>query len=366
MLHTESVKAQLVPSSEVRFVIAGIQAARTQFPRVQATLKYQLVTPKLYYERQKQMALNSRIPWSPEQQEKLLKMPMDKRDVISSSTFSYESPNIAIEDRADPKSIGILRFRRIVVNGNDCYVLDQYDRNKGQSNKPNDESGYYSYGYIRPSNELMKNGLVDILQLSDPRYYCYFDRLGGEPIDQRLLRPEFKAAYQGEEVMYGSRCMKIEISFLQDAKILYWIDVEHNFLLRRREERTYSGDDLLRDETVVPEVQESNGVWLPKAIEIHKFLEPVKSQSGQSPEFDASKVVLTRVTISNFKAKMDIPSSTFEMKWPEGTRVRNQMTQTGFIADGEQINNGNQSKEADAKVDTATKPTNEITTQSTK
>lgn len=358
VLHTQSGVAQPVASAQVRFVVAGVQAARVQFPRVQATLKYQLATPKLYYERQKQIALNPHFALSPGQKKQVLKMQTNDREVTSLSTFSYEAPNVAIEHRADPKVAAILRFDRVVVKGNLAYALEQYDKQEGQSNKPNDESGYYSFGYIRPSTEIMKDGLIDNSQLSDPRYYCYYDRLGNEPIDQRLLRPDFKAVYRGEEVMNGSRCMKVEVSFLQDAKILYWIDVEHNFLLRRREERTYDGEDLLRDETIVPEVQESNGVWLPKTIEIREFLDPVKAKVGQSPEVDPSKVVLTRVTISDFKANTDIPTSTFVMKWPKGTNVRNQITQTGFVADGEQTNKGDQlqptNTDATNKADTNT------------
>jgi hypothetical protein len=277
---------------------------------------------------------------SPAEKAQFQAMPTDDRETTSLSIFSHQPPKVAIERRANPKASALLRFERVILNDKLAYVLEQYDQNKGQSTKPNDESGYYSFGYIRPSTELLKDGLVDPLQLSDPRYHCYFDHLGGEPIDQRLLRPDFKAVYLGEEIINGSRCMKMEVSFLQDAKILYWIDAEHGFLLRRREERTYSGKDLLREETVVPELQESNGVWLPKTVETRQFIEPVNSKAGQSPEIDPSKVIVTRTTFSDFKANTDIPTSTFDMKWPKGANVRNQISLTGFIADGKQINEG--------------------------
>lgn len=346
---TKNMPAPIAP--EVRFVAAGVQNAREQFRRAQAVITYHSKRPKLYFERQRAIALNPHVRLPPSLRERLLKAPTDPRETTSTSLFYYEAPNIFIEKQTDPKVAINIRSESVVIDANRAYVLELYDEKEGQSKQSNDKSGYYSFGYIRPRNEMLENGLVKYAKLSDPRYYSYFDHLGGEPLDQRFLRADFLPTYQGEEVLNGSRCMKIEVSFLQDAKILYWIDVEHSFLLRRREERVNVGNEyLLSLETIVPQVQESNGIWLPTTVETREFLDPVKAEPGKSPEVDPSKVVFSRTTISDFKANIDIPTNTFVMKWPIGTNVKNQITQDKFVA-GEDNNQKTQSKEkkADAK-----------------
>lgn len=317
---------------KVRFAAIGMRDARERLVNIQALVTYHSERPKLYYERENMAMQNPLLPISPDEKARFAKAPVAARETTSVSRFYYKDPSIFIESMIDPKVSAIQRSRSVIINDHRAFLLDHYDENKGQSQKLNDESGFYNFGFIRPAKDVLTDGLVNNFHLSDPRFYAYFDNLWDKSIDEQLLLPESKAVYQGEELINGSRCMKIEVSFLQDAKIIYWLDVEHDFLLRRREERTYKGEDMLREETVVPQVQESNGVWLPISVEIRQFLDLVKSQPGQSPDVDASKVVLLRTTFSEFKTNIDIPDSTFVMKWPKGTNVRNQINQTGFVA----------------------------------
>ena len=342
-------------SAQVRFVAAGIQSGRQQFQNAEATITIESNTPRQYFDRQRSIAEGPNSPLTSSQKAQILKqLPTSDQKSSRSAQYFYKSPSLYIKTHEDLKIPQILRSESVVVNADRTFVLREYDQQKGQSKKSDDESGFYSFGFIMPSADILNNGLVRDFEAFDPRSYAYFEYPGGQPLDELLLRADRVPVYQGEDLIDGSRCMKVEISFAQDAKILYWIDIEHNFLLRRREERIFVGDELLLyNDTRVPRVQESHGLWLPAIVEKRQFLDPVKLDAGQSPEVDPSKVVVTRVTISDFKANTEIPASTFVMKWPKGTNVRNQITQTGFVADGEQTDEGDQPKQD--KADTAKK-----------
>lgn len=330
---------------EVRFAAVGMENSREQLRCFRAIVTAYSKTPKQYFDSQRSLALRDGSHLTPDERAQILKqLPTSDQETTLSSHFYYKNSSLFIRTQTDPKIAVALRSQSIVIDANRSFALQEYDEKKGQSPQPNDRIGLYSFGFITPRRDVLKDDIAQGFELSDPRSFAYFDYPGGEPLNQRLTRVDFKPTYLGEEKVENSRCMKIEVSFDQSAKILYWIDIEHSFILRRREERIYVGKELLlTDEMIVPSVQESNGFWLPTVVETRNFLTPIKSTPGQSPQVDPSGFVFTRTTISEFKADCDIPADTFVMKWPKGTNVRNQITQTGFVAGADDVDQKPQS-----------------------
>ncbi len=161
--------------------------------------------------------------------------------------------------------------------------------------------------------------------------------------------------------------MKVEISD-KILRTIYWIDTEHGFIVRRLEDYLQiAGKQVLSRELQVPRLQESNGIWMPALVESKSYwrLPKIKRKqsdkplppSGVSPdrvEVSEDYVTLppriTRVTISDFKADCELPPGVFDLEWPIGTQVQDNINQKNFVVEPDDSQKKEQNKQNSEKV----------------
>lgn len=273
---------------------------------------------------------------------------------------------LASFDRSNRREI--MRSAQVVTTSKQSFHLEEYQ------NPARPEHGIYYRGQILPLEQFTRQGFWMLREgVFDPRYQAYFDPERGEFLDQVFLNSKApatangqvvlgqyiiygQATYKGEEVVEGSRCAKIEIMSYgrgspKGLSTFYWIDLEHDFLLRRMEKHDTIGDKIgrkvLKAEVVVPKLIESNGHWLPALIERRRIFNftarGVRNEKNYPPgltlesyTFDGDLAslppIVERITITDFKAACDIPAETFTMKWPKGTSVDDKINQRRFMA----------------------------------
>jgi hypothetical protein len=185
----------------------------------------------------------------------------------------------------------------------------------------------------------------------DPRYYAHY--LSMTPLDEKFNNKSLTPKYLGEDKIDGSRCMKVEIKTDAKGRAIYWIDVEHSFVVRRRQDFIRMAEHTLLDFQVdVPKLQESNGIWMPASIVQHHFTigklanpqdvqkakpaQPADNPLGKEYVMAGDYMVwptrVVNVTISEFKASCDIPAEKFMFEWPVGTNITDAIRQMSLFA----------------------------------
>nr|MDQ2730574.1 hypothetical protein [Armatimonadota bacterium] len=153
--------------------------------------------------------------------------------------------------------------------------------------------------------------------------------------------------YKGKEEVEGSPCWKVESDDPKTASTIYWIDVDHGFLVRRMQAFVVlDGKLTLISEVRVPSILESNGVWVPAVHEFRYYWkvaqraiaakygthpEPVPAPGSKDEDQAKPVVAIDRLVISSFSANRDLPPDAFHLDWPVYTRIQNQISQKDYI-----------------------------------
>lgn len=353
-------RVQSAVSPEVRFVVAGIENARQQIRCGQAKVTRYEMTPREYYLLMRLTDPQREIPKGDKDEEK-----------TEIAYWYYQQPRLSM--RVEPASAANAPARviydRFVSDGVTAKTLSKYDESKQKSvpapqqNEPEPNSIYY-FGFIDDAAVVTKSGLWGQWNQIDPRFYAHY--FASKPLDLLFLEKRLGAQYKGEDVVEGSRCMKVEISD-KILRTIYWIDTEHSFVVRRLEDYLQvGGKQALSRELQVPRLQESNGIWMPALIESKSYwrLPKIKEEkgkplppSGVSPDrVEVSEDYVTlppkimRVTISNFRADCNLPPNIFEMEWPIGTQVQDHINQKNFVVELDDDQKKEQNKQDSEKV----------------
>lgn len=310
----DSTRTQVPP--EIRFVAAGIENARQQLQCGQSAVTVYQFTPKEYFKTRQPLG------GQPSHQD---------REETTKSWWNYQAPKMSLSTRIDPASSDIMRYQRLVIDVAGDKSLQGYD-----DSAKNSRGGTYYMGSIMPHGQILKNGLAQEYEMNDPRYYAYY--YGNLPLDKLFLKktgiPMFDGmpspVYKGEASVEGSRCMMVEVRPSKDIRWIYWIDVEHGFLVRRQESYRQRGDrELMYMEVRVPRLVESNGSYLPALVEKKQFFVNAKGQNDNAVV--NNRPLLTRVSISDFKADCNISPEVFLMKWPVGTNITDVINQQKLV-----------------------------------
>jgi hypothetical protein len=297
---------QSIPD-EVRFVAAGIQNARMQLHCASA-----MITSTTQRVKRFSQIMTSGIPVSD--------LSMGNSDV-KTSEWHYQKPNLDITVTPEPGKMGDLRQSRLVMKNGEGTILMKYVPEGNNKTKP------FNIARIISKEDIISNGLWAEHASLDPRSYAY--QPFGEPLDEVFLKNNNHTTYKGEITFDGSQCMLIESHPTKNMSTLYCIDVQHGFLLRYGQVYiTIKDYRFLEMDVQIPHLIGSQGTWLPALIE-STFSLPKKSLPGNQDITDPNIAVTmskTRIVISNFKADCDFPTGTFDMKFPKGTSVINQIT----------------------------------------
>ena len=84
-------------------------------------------------------------------------------------------------------------------------------------------------------------------------------------------------------MLYGSRCMQASIT-TPTAKLIFSIDVEHNFLLRQFEfYKTIGKKSVLSKRIEIPSLLSKNGVDFPKNVQVTSYLQFPGTKRDNAP-----------------------------------------------------------------------------------
>jgi hypothetical protein len=293
-------KAQV--SNEVRFVAAGIEDARHHLQCAHVKVeRYQLIPKEAL------MYIYSR-PNAPKISASILTKDDEQRQV---AWWNLRTPDISITVEPDQTdSQQILRYERLNVNKNIARLLQAYQRL--DKDKSNERGQYYYEGFIRNPSTIIKNDLWHAYEYLDPRFYAY--SAVGIPLEQLFLNGATPAIFKGEEKLYNSRCMKIEVIRNPNYYEIYWIDIEHSFIVRRVENYSRVDDkSMLIGETRIPNLIGKNNQWLPGTVERKDFVSGPKIFNFQ------------RIIFSEFNNDCQFSPETFDFSWPLGTNVTDEI-----------------------------------------
>lgn len=302
---------------EVRFLAAGIKHGREQITGAQAEVTYYQYTPKAVFD-----FLGS-DPEAPKD------LPQEDTEQTETARWYYQEPylSVMIETpvtlRENPRIL--LRHTRLVANEKQARVLYEYAELQSERG----EWHVYHSGSVVPTESVLSDGIWQDKAHLDPRYHAYY--WGEKPLDQVFL--ENHPALEGEEVIEGSRCLKVAVGLSKDWQYFFWVDVDHNFLMRRGESyRSIGGKLVLAEETQVSHLLESNGVWLPGVIErkVHLWGQKVEA-SGIKGDPALIGTSVFRTTVSDFTAGTKVPPEVFVLEWPLGTQVSDRITHRDFV-----------------------------------
>lgn len=302
--------------SQIRFLAAGILDARGKFKSDQATIEYHEVLPSQW--------LYPKKPVGGEGKEN----PAANRVTNRVAQWRIKDSNLAVFIKSDPNDVGgVLNYKRFVSDGRQIRQLFAYDDSK---TKPG--GGPYYFGGVGAAEEGFRHGLLRTEENYDPRAYAFYTYPGGKPLDEAILTNNPPAVFGGETTIEGSKCMRVD---LPGGAFTYsfWVDIEHGFIIRRREEHIKLAEKTILKRIVrTPQIIESKGKWLPAIVEQKNYFTayPVTEPPGL-PDDAQVPYILRRVTISNFKAECDSVPEAFILDWPLGTNLTDTLYQKQYV-----------------------------------
>ncbi len=335
------------PANEIRFLSAGINSSMQKLHCAQAKVVFEENTPREWAIFHNFMSAD--YP-------KAFKYDTKKdshKSLISSWLLNGTDLDIAINDNSNDVTENLIS-RRLVSSSGVVKSLYKYGHKNGD-NKLIPETIRFN-GNISSSETVLTQSLWTGLSYMDPRMYAYFPFVGGEPgmpLDQVLLDPKYDASFEGSEDIDGSSCMKVKLSLQEKTYVLFWIDVDHSFIIRKREEYIMTnGDMALKSSTNVSSVVKSGDAYLPGVIKTQNYrniamitdVADTKPPQGYFPKGLSEKSFIVHdryvtlsmpatqnVTISDFDADCAFPVGAFEMHWPLGTDVNDTINQQRLL-----------------------------------
>lgn len=309
---------------EVHFIAAGIANLREQLKCAQASTTYYQLMPKGFNlpdvtvhgagnnppEEQKDREMTDRARWY--MQDGKLSMIVE---------ISDDLPNVIYHG-----------VERMVADQERAVVLSAETNDFKNAQRP--RSLQYQ-GIIFPPEEVLSQGIWRLNDTVDPRSYILF--AGGvfqQPLDEWLLKSDPPPIYRGEETLYNSRCARIEIWAQHNiVHNILWFDLDHNFLLRRKQRYTKSASAdkmILRDEWQMPQLLESNKIWFPAAVEIKVYWDATALTTDAQGIQKVPHPAIKRFTVSDFIVDVKAPPELFHIDWPVGTSVQDRLTGKNF------------------------------------
>ena len=301
-------------SSEVRYIAAGINNARHQVECGQLSANYYQFTPK-----------ESMVKFDSQGKISAVEGAVDK-ERIDKISLEYDKTRLHTKILYQGYNSSPSRVENLVVQQGKAQFFSEY-KYIGQNRA--DSVRIFREGVIALSDDILEDGFWRNHQYWDPRAYVY--AVGTMPLDKFFLNSVPAVTFAGTDTWRGSRCMKLKRNTGEDSYLVYWIDVEHSFLLRRIESYLREGNEnLLGGEMQVPRLIESNSTWFPAEIEVKTYwnVTGVVPDKGNG---SARRPIIRRLTVENLQTKCDFPIGTFDFDWPLNTLISDEIQQKTFF-----------------------------------
>ena len=274
---------------DVTYLAVRIEAARLQLGHAQATVVEERHIP------------TELVPFF-----HLPSQPFFHQDDRWVARWYSDGPRLAMYVKHDLPNRGadLLQTRLVIADGVGRWY-DEMDRN--------------FRGGIEPAGDMLKSGVWPRREDLDPRYLAYYD---WKPLDEALRNPAYAARVLGKETVYGSPCVKVEVHWGTDRDDI-WIDTEHGFVIRKiRGFDTIGGVECRIQETDAPEMVQSGARWLPAKVVRRMYVNPGTGDDKTPPDPKKFLPITTTCTISGFEMNPEIDPVLFELNWPIGTFVQ--------------------------------------------
>jgi hypothetical protein len=275
-------------------------------------------------------------------------------ETLDTARWYFQEARLSVltEHATNNSEAARMRYRRLVVDGERALLLKGYDTELPAV--PGGRSVVPFEGMIAPRQNVLVNGVfVEARELSPHIIALQGFGPRDQPLDQVLLNSDPPPVY-AEDVLYGSRCATVRLRSAQGIETSYWIDKEHGFAIRQMEVRAPMGGKMVVvNRMQVPRLAKGDGLWLPALMEIKNYwplraTKADKTGSVQNLKEGLAKIgiapgrirmegdiaflppIVTRVTMSDLETGCDAPSRAFDLIWPQGTAVQDQITGKTF------------------------------------
>ncbi len=123
--------------------------------------------------------------------------------------------------------------------------------------------------------------------------------------------------YEGIELISGDPCHKISMD-QGNATEYFWFDPKKNYLIRRTQYHPNYNKKIYFEREVEKFIEPKPGVWFP-------------SQTISRQSRSGKMVIFGRTTFRNVVVNGPIPDSTFQLKFPVGTKVTDNRAGTYYV-----------------------------------
>lgn len=333
--NTDGKSADIAP--ELRFLVAGISDARAKLRCAQAHISYNEVTSKEFAQLLADAeASNEETPGDTD-----TNMVGKDQETNVAAWWYIKDEQLSMFVKPDSPRVN---YEQIVANSTTAKIVTEFrESDKLQASQSVKASaGVYHFGSIVRNEVVLKNQLWRQWNSLDPRFYAF--QLGSLPLDERILKSNPPAIYRGEETVDGSRCMKVQVHPFNGISKVYYVDVDHGFIIRRLEDyQDINGKSVLVGELTTSQIVGEAGIWLPTFIESKAYSPLLITKETQTAEVkkalslapDGVKIedgMITfpaqayQVKISDLKINCNIDPRAFILNWPIGTQVQDQVS----------------------------------------
>lgn len=294
-------------AAQLKYLSAGINDAYEHIDHIKGVINRQTLTPGDVVD-----YINSR-----ENSSDLAKSGNADERFQDRAEWAVDSKKLMMQvwpdkDQGNPNTF-LLR-ERLTSDGTVCTDQQVYQR---KDKKTGTVPSIYSIGVIDQESKLIKNGLWTNYNYLDPRFYVY---TSNGILLSDLFSENGKVRVEGEDTIYGSKCVKVRHTSAPDWHETFWIDTDHGFMARRVEFKATAGaKEVLVKLIDVPEVTQAGSIWMPSKVSYTDYIGEKRSE------------LVDTLTYSDYETLYQDLGESFRMNWLLGTVVENRIEQKTVI-----------------------------------
>lgn len=305
------------PSSILSYIADGIRHGRQSLPNVAVKVTYQ-----------GDNLLSTRVASSEPRPQQTVRLDSPNTStaeiywIAQDGNLSFDVHmlgNLAA-DQGDKTWYGI--EQRLVLCDGQLTSADLYRKRLPMNSGKFTEKLAWS-GRVNVGQDALVDGMWSEQYHLDPRYVMYF--VDDEPFDEAMQEPSNSTREVGEEDVYGSKCVEVELTRpLPDGSVYVvdcWVDTDHDFVIRKsriltKYPKNPQKPDFLFAAADTLTLLHVGTNWMPASYSKQTNI-PGKTAQGK----DQVTTIHEQITMDSVPATYPWISNPFTIKWPEGTYV---------------------------------------------
>ena len=315
---TRAEIASAKPEPMIRFISAGLKNASEKLTCMQLKLTYKFEPTK--FSDTLENAAKAKDPSAPSQ--KISKMQV--LWAMNSSNLYEKKETFHDTDKETPSNT-----KTLWVVGGVAYILST-DRIENNSTNLDRQINNGTITYS--SSVLTEAGLWKTNIELDPRFLLF--GMYSPSLADNLLQVSSNSVFMGYETIGENKCAKVETHSSENSKDIYWIDINHGFVIIKRESfLKIAGRMVLYGVIQADNLTHYDTIWLPSSIHV-KIYQPEATgdtvdKKDKSPVSKKPDGVIKPPTFEHtYIIKNVIPGcqAILPITWPLGTVVSDDRT----------------------------------------